>query len=196
MLCGLRSGECGAVFLDRDGVINHDRPDYVRRWDQFEFLPGALEALRDLARKGLPVLVVSNQSAVGRGLMSSWDLEEINTRMLELVTAAGGRIDGAYYCPHAPEAGCACRKPAPGLLLEAMQRFGVDPGRSCLVGDGVADMLAAREVGIPSILVLTGRGQETLVDPRLRDCPITYIAVDLRESVDWLLHRGRDWLWA
>ena len=192
----MRSGEQGAVFLDRDGVINHNRRDYVRRWDQFEFLPGALEALRDLARKDLPVLVVSNQSAVGRGLMSSWDLEEINTRMLELVTAAGGRIDGAYYCPHAPEAGCACRKPAPGLLLEAMQRFGVDPGRSCLVGDGVADMLVAREVGIPSILVLTGRGQETLVDPRLRDCPITYIAVDLRESVDWLLHRGRDWLWA
>lgn len=196
MLCGLGNGERGAVFLDRDGVINRNRPDYVRRWDQFEFLPGALEALRDLARKDLPVLVVSNQSAVGRGLMSSWDLDEINTRMLELVTAAGGRIDGAYYCPHAPEAGCACRKPAPGLLLEAMQRFGVDPGRSCLVGDGVADMLAAREVGIPSILVLTGRGQETLVDPRLRDCPITYIAVDLRESVDWLLHRGRDWLWA
>jgi D-glycero-D-manno-heptose 1,7-bisphosphate phosphatase len=195
VLCGLGNGERGAVFLDRDGVINRTRPDYVRRWDQFEFLPGALEALRDLAREHLPVLVVSNQSAVGRGLMSPWDLEEIDARMLEMVTAAGGRIDGAYYCPHAPQEGCVCRKPAPGLLLRAMRRFGVDPGRSCLVGDGVADMLAAQEVGIPSILVLTGRGQEALVDPRLRDCPITYIAADLREGVHWLLHEGRGWLW-
>jgi D-glycero-D-manno-heptose 1,7-bisphosphate phosphatase len=192
---GLEDGERGAIFLDRDGVINRNRPGYVRRWDQFEFLPGALEALRDLAREHLSVLVVSNQSAVGRGLMSSWDLEEINACMLEMVTAAGGRIDGAYYCPHAPQEGCVCRKPAPGLILRAMQRFGLDPGRSCLVGDGVVDMLAAREVGVPSILVLTGHGQEALVDPRLRDCPITYIAADLRESVHWLLREGRCWLW-
>ena len=127
--------------------------------------------------------------------MSPRDLEEINARMLEVVIAAGGRIDGAYYCPHAPQEGCACRKPAPGLLLRAMQRFGVDPGRSCLVGDSVADMLAAQEVGIPSILVLTGRGQQALVDPRLRDCAITYIAADLREGVRWLLREGRGWLW-
>jgi D-glycero-D-manno-heptose 1,7-bisphosphate phosphatase len=193
--CGLGNGERGAVFLDRDGVINRDRPDYVRRWEQFEFLPGALEALRDLAQERLPVLVVSNQSAVGRGFMSSSDLEEINARMLEAVTAAGGRIDGTYYCPHAPREGCACRKPAPGLLLTAMRRFGLDPGRSCLVGDSIADMLAAQEVGIPSILVLTGRGQEALVDPRLRGCPITYIAADLWESVHWLLREGRGWLW-
>ena len=195
MLCGLGNGERGAVFLDRDGVINRNRPGYVRRWDQFEFLPGALEALRDLAREHLPVLVISNQSAIGRGLMSPRDLDEINARMLEVVTAAGGRIDGAYYCPHAPQERCVCRKPAPGLFLRAMQRFGVDPGRSCLVGDSVADMLAAQEVGIPSILVLTGRGQEALVDPRLRDCSITYIAADLREGVHWLLHEGRGWLW-
>jgi D-glycero-D-manno-heptose 1,7-bisphosphate phosphatase len=195
VFCGIGNGERGAVFLNRDGVINRDRPEYVRRWDQFEFLPGALEALRDLAREHLPVLVVSNQSAVGRGLMSPCDLEEINERMLEMVAAAGGRIDGAYYCPHAPQEGCACRKPAPGLLLRAMQRFGVDPGRSCLVGDSVADLLAAQEVGIPSILVLTGRGQQALVDPRLRDCFITYIAADLREGVRWLLREGRGWLW-
>jgi D-glycero-D-manno-heptose 1,7-bisphosphate phosphatase len=195
MLCGLRNGGQAAVFLDRDGVINRNRPDYVRRWEQFEFLPGALEALRDLAREDLPVLVVSNQSAVGRRLMSPQDLEEINARMLGAVAAAGGRIDGAYYCPHAPEEGCLCRKPAPGLLVRAMRRFEVDPGRSCLVGDGVVDMLAARELGIPSILVLTGRGQEALVDPRLRDCPITYIAADLRDGVHWLLHEGRSWLW-
>jgi D-glycero-D-manno-heptose 1,7-bisphosphate phosphatase len=195
VFCGLEDGERGAIFLDRDGVINRNRPGYVRRWDQFEFLPGALEALRDLAREHLAVLVVSNQSAVGRGLMSSWDLEEINACMLEMVTAAGGRIDGAYYCPHAPQEGCICRKPAPGLLVRAMRRFGVDPGRSCLVGDGVADMLAARAVGLPAILVLTGHGQEALVDPRLRDCPITYVAADLRESVHWLLREGRCWLW-
>jgi histidinol-phosphate phosphatase family protein len=150
VLCSLRNDR-GAVFLDRDGVINRNRPDYVRRWDQFEFLPGALEAIRSLARENLSVLVVSNQSAIGRGLMSTWDLEEINTHMLEMVSAAGGRIDGAYYCPHSPDEGCLCRKPAPGLLLRAMRHFGVDPGRSCLVGDAVTDLLAAQEVGIPSI---------------------------------------------
>jgi len=195
VLCDLTNGERGAVFLDRDGVINRNRPDYVRRWDQFEFLPGALEALRVLARENLPVLVVSNQSAVGRGLMSERDLDEINARMQEVVTAVGGRIDSTYCCPHAPEEGCVCRKPAPGLLLRATRSFGVDLGRSCLVGDSVVDMLAAREVGIASVLVLTGRGREALVDPRLRDCPVTYIAADLRESVHWLLHEGRSWLW-
>jgi D-glycero-D-manno-heptose 1,7-bisphosphate phosphatase len=195
VLCNLRNGERGAVFLDRDGVINRNRPDYVRHWNQFEFLPGALEAIRDLARENLSVLVVSNQSAVGQGLMSPLDLDEINTHMLEMVTAAGGRIDGAYYCPHTADEGCTCRKPAPGLLLRAMQHFGVDPGRSCLIGDSVTDMLAAQEVGIPSILVLTGHGQRTLVDPCLRSCPITFIAVDLRESVHWLLHEGKNWLW-
>ena len=195
MLCSLRNGDRGAVFLDRDGVINRNRPDYVRRWDQFEFLPGALEAIRNLAREDLSVLVISNQSAVGRGLMSTWDLEEINTHMLEMVSAAGGRIDGAYYCPHSPDEGCLCRKPAPGLFLRAMRHFGVDPGRSCLVGDAVTDLLAAQEVGIPSILVLTGHGRKALVDPRLRGCPITYIAADLRDSVRWLLHEGREWLW-
>jgi D-glycero-D-manno-heptose 1,7-bisphosphate phosphatase len=127
--------------------------------------------------------------------MSPLDLEEINTHMLEVVSAAGGRIDGAYYCPHSPDEGCLCRKPAPGLLLSAMRHFGVDPGCACLVGDAVTDMLAAQDVGIPSILVLTGHGRKALVDPRLRDCPITYVAVDLRESVRWLLQEGKSWLW-
>jgi D-glycero-D-manno-heptose 1,7-bisphosphate phosphatase len=146
-----------AVFVDRDGVISHDRPDYVKSWDEVEFIPGALEGLRLLAGAGRRVLVITNQSAIGRGVMSQPQLEGIHARLSAIVTDAGGRIEAFLVCPHVPEDRCACRKPYPGLLYQAQARFGIDLKASYLVGDFETDMVAAAAAQCHSILVLSGR---------------------------------------
>jgi len=149
-----------AIFIDRDGVINLNRPDYVKSWEEFSFLPGSLDALRLLGELGWPVVIISNQSAIGRDLVAAETVAMINTHLVEAVTQSGGRIDGVYICPHRPEEGCACRKPRPGLLQQASCELGLDLARSYLVGDASSDVLAALAVAVQPILVLTGRGKE------------------------------------
>jgi D-glycero-D-manno-heptose 1,7-bisphosphate phosphatase len=152
-----------AVLLDRDGVINADREGYVTSWSEFRFLPGALEGLRQLTAAGYRLAVITNQAAIGRGLASADQVEELNARMVSALAEGGARIDAVLYCPHAPEEGCDCRKPRPGLLIEAGRRLGVDPGDTYVIGDWVDDIAAARAAGcaVP-ILVLTGRGRRAL----------------------------------
>jgi D-glycero-D-manno-heptose 1,7-bisphosphate phosphatase len=155
-----------AVFLDRDGVIIQNVDEYVRTWGDVTVLPQALAALRRLATMPLKTIVVTNQSAVGRGLVSQFTVDEINSRLLGLVEQAGGRIDGVYVCPHTPEMGCDCRKPAPGLLLKATAEHHIDLGHSVVIGDALSDMGAGRSAGVGRlILVRTGRGivQEPLL---------------------------------
>lgn len=143
-----------AVFLDRDGVINRRIPgDYVRRWNQFEFLPGVLEALQKLARSGYVLVVVTNQRGIQRQLMSEEALLEIHRRMLQVVQSHGGRIDRVYYCPHGDEDRCACRKPRPGMLLQAAEELGLDLRRSWMVGDSISDVLAGRAAGTRTVLI-------------------------------------------
>src|SRR3972149_182151 len=117
------------VLLDRDGVINENRADYVTRWEQFRFLPGALDGLTALRRLGFRLAVVTNQSAIGRGLLSTQTLEEIHRRMFARCDAHGITIEGIFACPHAPWERCDCRKPRPGLLLAAMAALGELPER-------------------------------------------------------------------
>jgi D-glycero-D-manno-heptose 1,7-bisphosphate phosphatase len=145
-----------AVLLDRDGVINRERRDYVRRWEEFDFLPGALKALQHLAELGVPVVVLTNQSVIGRGLVPASIVEQIHGRMLEGVRAQGGRIDAVLVCPHQPTAGCGCRKPMPGLFHMAARRLGVTLRESFYVGDSLSDFQVACEVGCRPILVRTG----------------------------------------
>jgi D-glycero-D-manno-heptose 1,7-bisphosphate phosphatase len=145
------------VFVDRDGVINVNRPEYVTSWSAFEFLPGSLPALALLADRGFEVVVVTNQSVVNRGLLSRARLAEIHAQMCATIAHHGGRVRAVLYCPHRPDEGCACRKPRPGLLRQAQQRLGVDPSTAVLVGDHPADLEAARRAGCRSILVLSGR---------------------------------------
>jgi histidinol-phosphate phosphatase family protein len=174
-----------AVFLDRDGVINVNRPEYVRSWAEFEFLPNSLEALRRLAALDVAVVVVSNQSAVGRGLIGVEVVEEINARMLEEVRAAGGRVDGVYYCPHAPEEGCDCRKPKAGMLKRAAEELGVVLTESYLVGDAESDMVAGLSVGARVVLVMTGRGRSQL--EMMGGARGRFMVVeDLLEAVQWI----------
>lgn len=178
-----------AIFLDRDGVINYNRPDYIKAWAEFEFLPGALEALRRLALLAWPVVVVTNQSAVGRGLVSRQAIEDINRRMVEMVRQNGGRVDEVLYCPHRPEEGCTCRKPQPGLLLSASQRLRLDLARSFMVGDAECDVGAARAAGCRPVLVRTGRGAEHLARLRRQNVDGFYVADDLDSAVSWIVEQ-------
>ena len=109
------------MFLDRDGVIIENRSDYVKSWEEVRFLPGVFEALRRLARSEYALAIVTNQSAVGRGIISLDEAMHINERVLAEIAAQGGRVDASYMCPHRPDEGCNCRKPAPGMLLQAAE---------------------------------------------------------------------------
>jgi D-glycero-D-manno-heptose 1,7-bisphosphate phosphatase len=146
-----------AVLLDRDGVLNRDR-GYVARKEDFEFLPGARDALRRLARRGFRLIVATNQSGIGRGYYGEEDFQTLTRWMLDQLRAEGIELAGVYHCPHAPEDGCACRKPAPGLLLRAARELRLDLGRSWLVGDKPSDIQAARAAGVGrAVLVRSGK---------------------------------------
>jgi len=142
-----------AVFLDRDGVINRRRPDHVKTWDEFEFLPGVLAALATLRSMNAHVVVVTNQGAVGRGLLTPEDLGRIHTRMLQTIRAAGGHVEAIYACLHAPGDGCACRKPAPTLFQRASAELGIRLSDSIMVGDSPTDVAAARAAGCRPVLI-------------------------------------------
>lgn len=148
-----------AVFLDRDGVINENLDGtYVQNWETFRFLPRSVESIAQLHAAGWPVVVVTNQAGVGKGVMTEAALGEIHRRMLSEIEAGGGKVEAVMYCPHRSEEGCACRKPQPGMLRQAAVELGLDLGRSVLVGDNVTDVAAAKAAGCRAILVLTGRG--------------------------------------
>jgi D-glycero-D-manno-heptose 1,7-bisphosphate phosphatase len=160
------------LILDRDGVLNAELPGgkFVREPAQFHWLPGSLEALARLAAAGLRVTVASNQSGVGRGLLSADDLARVHARMRADAAAAGGAIDAIFCCLHAPDAGCNCRKPAPGLVTAAIRASGIEPAASLLVGDDGRDVAAGRAAGIAVALVRTGKGsiaERELADPTL-----------------------------
>lgn len=180
-----------AVFLDRDGVINENRPNYVLSPSQLAFLPGVFSALRRLARSPYKIIIVTNQSPVGRGLLTLADAERINQTVVDAVHARGGRIDAAYLCPAHPDVDDPCRKPRPGMLLQGQREFDLDLRRSYLIGDAVTDYEAARAVGATGILVLTGRGraQRLLFTARgYHDAPV---AADLAAAVTRILGAPR-----
>jgi D-glycero-D-manno-heptose 1,7-bisphosphate phosphatase len=182
-----------AVLLDRDGVINADHEGYVTSWSQFRLLPGTLEGLRQLTAAGYRLAVVINQAVVGRGLASAAEVEELNARMVSALAEGGARIDVVLYCPHAPEDGCACRKPQPGLLIEAGRRLGVAPADTCVIGDWVDDITAARAAGcaVP-ILVLTGRGRRALPLARAAGLGPFLVARDLLTAAQAIVSWGGD----
>jgi D-glycero-D-manno-heptose 1,7-bisphosphate phosphatase len=176
-----------AVFLDRDGVIIENRADYVKSWSEVRFLPEAVGALRRLSRTDYAVVLVTNQSAVGRRIITLDQARAINHRVVTEIQAAGGRVDAAYLCPHHPDDRCECRKPAPGMFLRAARELGLDLAGSYAIGDATSDMDAARSAGVRGILVLTGRGREqraNLVGGDDLPC-----VADLSAAVDYVLER-------
>lgn len=149
------------VILDRDGVLNEEAParGYVTGPEAWHWIPRSLQALALLSGAGLRISVATNQSGVGRGLMTLRDLDAVHARMRREAAAAGGRIDAVFACPHAPDAGCDCRKPAPGLLVAAIAASGAPRSQTLAVGDDVRDLDAAAAAGVPAALVLTGKGR-------------------------------------
>jgi len=150
------------IFLDRDGVINENRSDYVKSWSEFRFLPGSREAIARLTQAGHRLVVCTNQAGIAKGVFSIDTVEDIHQRMLAEIRDSGGVIEKVYYCPHDKEEHCDCRKPHPGQLLRASQELGLDLSDAVFVGDSASDVQAGRAAGVRSILVLTGLGMESL----------------------------------
>ena len=159
----------------------------MKRWDEFVFLPRAIDALVELTRHGFRVVVLTNQAAVNRGITSRESIEEIHSRMVAVLEAAGAKVEGVFYCPHRPEEHCDCRKPEPGLLFRAADRLGVDLSQSYLIGDAITDVVAAKRAGCRPILVMTGRGLWQFLGPRARDVGGYSISRDLAHAVRRIL---------
>jgi D-glycero-D-manno-heptose 1,7-bisphosphate phosphatase len=172
-----------AILLDRDGVINENRVDHVKCWSEFHFIPGTLAALRRLSALDVPIVVITNQGIVNRTIISSRELSVIHRRMTEQISAAGARLDGIFYCPHSAEDGCGCRKPEPGLLLQAAEKLDLDLTRSVFVGDAATDLVAGQRAACPTILVRTGRGRDTERELRARSLSPLHTASDLLAAV-------------
>jgi D-glycero-D-manno-heptose 1,7-bisphosphate phosphatase len=186
------------VILDRDGTINIDRDDYVKSADEWEPLPGALEAIARLNHAGWHVAVASNQSALARGLIDADSLNAVHAKMHKLLVAVGGKIDAVFFCPHHPDDGCDCRKPAPGLFVQILQRYGVDASEATVhaVGDSARDLQAAVAARCQPHVVLTGKGHalrgrwqagQVTSEEALGLPPGTRVHEDLSQFADYLL---------
>ena len=178
------------VILDRDGTINEDSTEFVKTPEEWTPLPGALEAIARLNHAGWHVVIASNQSGLGRGLFDVATLNAMHAKMHRMLAAVGGRVDAVFYCPHASDESCHCRKPEPGLFEQIGERYGLDLHDVPMVGDSARDMLAGVAVGCEPHLVLTGKG----VAYRGRSLPDTFpketqVHVDLAAFADFLIAR-------
>jgi D-glycero-D-manno-heptose 1,7-bisphosphate phosphatase len=184
-----RAAAVRLVFLDRDGTINVDK-GYVHRVEDFEFLPGAVEALALLCRAGIDLIVVTNQSGIARGLYTEADLAAVNAHMTAELKRHGVTLAGIRYCPHHPDASvpryrlaCGCRKPRPGLLLAAMRERGIGPGEAVMIGDKRSDIDAGIAAGLAGTYLLAagravGGGHAGVVH---------HVVPDLRSAVDHII---------
>ncbi len=175
------------IFLDRDGVINENRPDYVKSWSEFRFLPGSREAIAKLTRAGHRIVVCTNQAGVARGAISLEAVHEIHRKMLASIREVGGRIEHVYFCPHEKEGDCACRKPRPGMLLRARDELGLDLRGAVLIGDSITDIRAALAAGIHAVLVLSGLGLEQLYTHYHEANGPFRIALDLQHAAELIV---------
>lgn len=152
------------VILDRDGVINLDSDAYIKSPEEWVAIPGSLEAIARLNQAGYRVIVVSNQSGIGRRLFDMAALNAMHEKMHRALAAFGGRIDAVFFCPHTADDRCDCRKPEPGMLRSVLERFEVDPAQTPVVGDSLRDLTPAAALGFQPHLVLTGKGQKTAAE--------------------------------
>lgn len=149
------------IILDRDGVINYDSPAFIKTPEEWKPIPGSLGAIARLTQMGYRVVVATNQSGIGRGLLDMAALNAINDKMWKAANQAGGRIDVMFFCPHTCADKCDCRKPAVGMFKEIAQRFGLGLTGVLAIGDSLRDLQAAAAVGATPVLVLTGKGEKT-----------------------------------
>lgn len=187
-----------AVFLDRDGTINEE-VNYLSQEENLRILPNAAEGIKLLKDAGYKVIVISNQSGVARGYFTEEDVQLINRKLSELIMQSGANIDAFYYCPHHPEGAvdkyrrvCHCRKPEPGLFLQAATQLNIDIRKSFIVGDRLSDIQMSETLGARAVLVLTGYGsQEREKYCSELPCALHYIAEDLLDAARWILEQSK-----
>jgi D-glycero-D-manno-heptose 1,7-bisphosphate phosphatase len=155
------------VILDRDGTINHDSDNHIRSPEQWRPIKGSLEAIARLTQADYHVVVATNQSGIARGFFDTKTLFAIHEKLARELAQMGGRIDAFFFCPHAAAAGCPCRKPQPGMLLEVARRFNISLSDTFMVGDAQRDLEAAAAAGARPVLVLTGKGEKTQAEGKL-----------------------------
>lgn len=155
------------IILDRDGVINYDSVQFIKSPDEWKPIPGSLEAIAKLDEAGYRIVIATNQSGVGRALFDMDTLNAINEKMVKAVSQVGGSIDAIFFCPHASEARCDCRKPRSGMFKQIAERFNMDLRGVPTVGDSMRDLVAGIAVGCAPYLVLSGKGTKTALDPAL-----------------------------
>jgi D-glycero-D-manno-heptose 1,7-bisphosphate phosphatase len=176
------------VFLDRDGTINRDSPDYVKSRAEFEFIPGAIAAVSELTGGGFTCMVITNQSALARGFISNAELDAMHAMMCDEIAAAGGKIADVFFCPHMPEDNCGCRKPAPGLLLRAQKKYAIDLADAVMVGDSAKDIECGRTAGCGrTVLVKSGRDADVEKQLHKKQLAADYVAQDLLEAARWII---------
>lgn len=168
-----------AVFLDRDGTILEE-VHYLTKIDDLVFIPQAAKAVREINQLGFKAIVITNQSAVGRGMLDIKDLENIHKVMMGKLKKQGARVDDIFYCPHHPEEQCGCRKPKPGLVLQAAKKHLLDIKTSFMIGDNIIDMELSKAVGCHGILVRTGYGKSTEENYKI---PKEWIADNIGKAV-------------
>lgn len=173
------------VILDRDGVINHDSPDFIRSAEQWTAIPGSLEAIARLTQQGWRVVVATNQSGLARAYFNMSTLNAMHIKMRRELAALGGLIDAIFICPHGPDQGCTCRKPSAGMFRDIAQRYEINLERVPAVGDSLRDLQAAHSQGCTPWLVRTGKGMHTLEQGNLPEG--TRLADNLAAVVDTLL---------
>jgi D-glycero-D-manno-heptose 1,7-bisphosphate phosphatase len=177
-----------ALFLDRDGVIIENRSNYVRNWSDVAFYPRVLTSLKKIESSKYKIFIITNQSAVGRGIISQETAVGINNQLVNEIESAGGRIDGVYLCPHTPDDTCSCRKPKPGMILEAADAFSLDLSRSILIGDALSDIIAGQTAGVGiNVLVNTGRGGAQSALPLASQIPPFLVYDSLVEALSDLI---------
>jgi len=186
-----------AVFLDRDGTITVEG-EWLTRHEDLVLVPGAAAALARLSAQGWLLVLVTNQSAIARGLITPAQLDAIHAVLRQQLAAGGARLDAIYYCPHHPTAGigaykveCECRKPKPGLVLQAAREHGLDLARCWMVGDAARDLESGWAAGVPGILVATGKGQDEIARLRERGEEPEACVSDLPAAADWILARAQ-----
>lgn len=173
------------IILDRDGVINQDSDDYIKSTDEWQAIPGSLEAIARLTHNGYRIVVASNQSGLARGKLTIETLNAIHHKMHDQISRYGGVIEAVFFCPHGPDDGCSCRKPEPGLYNEIARRLHVSLEGVISIGDKLSDVEAARTAGASPVLVKTGKGQSIVDNNELPDDVPVYD--DLAAAVDELI---------
>ncbi len=177
-----------AIFIDRDGVIIENKTDYVRNWSQVSIFPEAIHALSSKDLEKYKIVIVTNQSAVGRGIISLETADEINDRLVRMLRDMKCRIDRVYLCPHSPEDECDCRKPKPGLLLRAAKELSLDLKRSWMIGDAWSDVQAGQAAGVRmAIMVKTGRGTDQLSLPQPNGVAEFLVCNNLLQAIESIL---------